>query len=213
MFILSDALAPWGQTAAIILAIYMFINILLGLAFAAALMFGFAWIRQKVELIKKLRSTVDSVNRAIEAPEIAIPREEPEQKLVQVVHKVQSLEIPQKIEGVDHQVHAIEQKIDQGADRVAEAVIEFRARTVMVKTIVKAFFLPGLTKPKRQLSLMEVHGFDRAVNRDGAGPLYSPEASSRAVVARTTRSDQVEDAQIRERESAGARRADNAPPR
>ena len=208
MFILREVLAPWGQTAAIILAIYMFINILVGLAFAAALMFGFAWIRQKAELIKKLRSTVDSVNRAIEAPESPIPREEPEQKLVQVVHKVQSLEIPQKIEGVDHQVHAIEQKIDQGADRVAEAVIEFRARTVMAKTIVKAFFLPGLTKPKRQLALMEAHGFESAVNRDGVGPQYLPGESSRSVVARST--DRVEGKQIQEREPAGARRADNA---
>ncbi len=211
MFILSDALAPWGQAAAIILAIYMFINILVGLAFAAALMFGFAWIRQKAELIKKLRPMVDSVNKAIEAPESAAPLQEPQHKLVQVVHKVQSLEIPQKIEGVDHQVHAVEQKIDQGADRVAEAVIEFRARTVMAKTIVKAFFLPGLTKPKRQLSLMEAHGFESAVNRDGMGPQYLPEESSRAVVARST--NRVEGAQIQEREPAGARRADNAPPR
>ena len=197
MFILSDALAPWGQAAAIILAIYMFINILVGLAFAAALMFGFAWIRQKAELIKKLRPMVDSVNKAIEAPESAAPLQEPQHKLVQVVHKVQSLEIPQKI--------------DQGADRVAEAVIEFRARTVMAKTIVKAFFLPGLTKPKRQLSLMEAHGFESAVNRDGMGPQYLPEESSRAVVARST--NRVEGAQIQEREPAGARRADNAPPR
>jgi len=213
MFILSDALAPWGQAAAIILAIYTFINILVGLAFAAALMFGFAWIRQKAELIKKLRPMVDSVNKAIEAPESAAPLQEPQHKLVQVVHKVQSLEIPQKIEGVDHQVHGVEQKIDQGADRVAEAVIEFRARTIMAKTIVKAFFLPGLTKPKRQLSLMEVHGFEGAVNRDGMGPQYLPAESSGAVVARSTLSDGVEDAQIQEREPAGARRADNAPPR
>jgi hypothetical protein len=32
------------------------------------------------------------------------------------------------------------------ADRVANAVIEFRARTVQAKTIVKAFFLPGSMK-------------------------------------------------------------------
>src|SRR2546429_320156 len=180
MFILSDALAPWGQAAAIILAIYTFINILVGLAFAAALMFGFAWIRQKAELIKKLRPMVDSVNKAIEAPESAAPLQEPQHKLVQVVHKVQSLEIPQKIEGVDHQVHAVEQKIDQGADRVAEAVIELRARTAMAKTIVKAFFLPGLTKPNSQLSFIEGHGFDRAGNREGIGPPYMSEEHYRA---------------------------------
>jgi len=40
-----------------------------------------------------------------------------------------------------------------------------------------------------------------------------PAESSGAVVARSTLSDGVEDAQIQEREPAGARRADNAPPR
>jgi hypothetical protein len=208
MFILSDALAPWGQTAAIILAIYLFINIVIGLAFAIAFMFAFAWVRDKAELVKKLRPTVDSVNRAIEVPESAMPLEEPQHRLVEVVHKVQSLEIPQKIEGVQHQVHAVEEKIDQGADRVAGAMIEFRARTVMVKTIVKAFFLPGLMKPKQHPSLLEVHDFDGSVNRDGADLPYSPKASSNAV--QPMLSDRVEDAQI---QTAGAGRAGNAPAR
>ena len=212
MFILSDALAPWGQAAAIILSIYLFVNILIGLAFAVGFMFAFAWLRQKAELVKKLRPTVDSVNRAIEAPDSPVPpeSEKPQRMLVQAVHKVQSVGIPQKIESVDHQAHVIDQKIDQGADRVAEVMIEVRARTVMVQTMLKAFFLPGLAKPKQPLSLMEAHGFDRAVNRDGSGPQYSPEESARAVVARPALSDKVEDAQI---EPVGARRADNAPVR
>lgn len=210
MFILSDVLAPWGQAAAIILAIYLFINILIGLVFAVVFMFAFAWIRDKAELVKKLRPTVDSVNRAIEAPDSVAPSpgEKPEHMLVEAVHKVQAVGIPQKIEGVQHQVHAVEQKIDQGADRVAEAMIEVRARTVMVRTVLKAFFLPGLMKTKSRLSLMEARGFERSVNRDGTGPQYSPEESSNAVVARPALSDRVEDAQI---EPVGARRADNAP--
>src|SRR6185437_10091282 len=61
-----DPLAPWGQAAAIILSLYMFIYILIGLAVSAGLMFGFAWVRQKTELIKKLRPTVDSVNHTLE---------------------------------------------------------------------------------------------------------------------------------------------------
>ena len=35
-----DPLAPWGQASAIILALYMFVYILIGLAVSAALMFG-----------------------------------------------------------------------------------------------------------------------------------------------------------------------------
>jgi len=43
-------------------------------------------------------------------------------------------------------VHTIDKQVDQGSERVTKAVIEFRARTVQVQTIVKAFFLPGLVK-------------------------------------------------------------------
>jgi len=138
-----DPLAPWGQAAAIILSLYMFIYILIGLAVSAGLMFGFAWVRQKTELIKKLRPTVDSVNHTLEeANKGELPPPGPdENKIVRTI-----AEIPMT-------ATKVEKKVDEGSERVAHAVIEFRARTVMVKQIAKAFFLPGLTKrtPRSQL--------------------------------------------------------------
>ncbi|HZU69852.1 MAG TPA: hypothetical protein VFA09_21460 [Ktedonobacteraceae bacterium] len=131
-----DPLAPWGQAAAILLGLYMFIYILIGLALAAGLMFAFTWVHQKTELIKKLRPTVESVNHSLEEGNKGVlpPPEPGENKIVRAVGQVPM------------QATKIEKKIDQGSERVAQAVIEFRARTVMVQQMAKAFFLPGLTK-------------------------------------------------------------------
>ncbi len=60
----SDGLAPWGQAAAIVLALYLFVSIVVGLALVAALMFGFAWIREKAELLRRLRPQVMQINQA-----------------------------------------------------------------------------------------------------------------------------------------------------
>lgn len=140
-----DPLAPWGQAGAIILALYMFVYILIGLAVSAGMMFGFAWIRQKAELIKKLRPTVDSVNYSLEeANKGALPAPGPgENKVVRAI-----AEVPRR-------ATAVEKKVDEGSERVAHAVIEFRARTVMVKEIAKAFFLPGLTNHESRSQLGE----------------------------------------------------------
>lgn len=136
--LLSDAIAPWGQAAAIVLGIYMFVYILIGLALTAALMFAFAWIREKVELIKKVPSTVNSVNATLIAAGHGDtpPPGANTNKIVQVVAKV------------PEQVSHVEKVVEQGSDRVAGAVIEFRARTVMAQTVLKAFFLPGAMKPR-----------------------------------------------------------------
>jgi hypothetical protein len=144
-----DPLAPWGQASAIILALYMFVYILIGLAVSAGLMFGFAWVRQKAELIKKLRPTVESVNHSLEeANKGALPAPGPgENKVVRAI-----AEVPMR-------VTTIEKKVDEGSERVAHAVIEFRARTVMVKQIAKAFFLPGLTN-RDSRSQLEEGGID-----------------------------------------------------
>ena len=139
-----DPLAPWGQAAAILLSLYMFVYILIGLAVSAALMFGLYWVRQKTELIKKLRPTVESVNHTLEeANKGELPPPGPdENKIVRTI-----AEVPLT-------VTKIEKKVDEGSERVAHAVIEFRARTEMVKQVAKAFFLPGLTRrtPRSQLA-------------------------------------------------------------
>lgn len=147
---MGDILTQLGQVAAIILGFYLLVNILIGLAFTVVFMFAFSWVGSKAELIKKLRPTVESVNAAIKNPQgVTAMGTAPANKLVQVVHSVQAIAIPQKIEGVDHSVHEIEQKVNQGADRVASTVIEIRARTVQVQGVVKAFFLPGLTRKRK----------------------------------------------------------------
>lgn len=131
----SDPLAPWGQAAAIIMLFYFLIVILLGLGLTLGLMFGLSWVREKTEMIKKLRPTVESVNTTTESAikgNLPAPTSH-DNRIVRVVASVPA------------RARDIEQKVEQGSDRVASGVIEFRARTQMAKGIVKAFFLPGLT--------------------------------------------------------------------
>lgn len=144
MAVTGDILIQLGQVAAIILLIYLFINILLGLALAVGLMSGIAWVGDKAELIKKLRPTIRSVNEVLRNPESV--KGESAHGLVKVIHSIQTAAIPQKVEGVEHSVQSVEQKVGQGADRVAGAMIEFRARTAQAQGVLKAFFLPGLTR-------------------------------------------------------------------
>lgn len=142
----SDPLAPFGQASAIVLAIYMFVLIIIGLALSAALMFGVAWMRQKSEMVKKLRPMVDKVNTTTRsAMSGTLPVAQPgDKQLDKIVRTV--VEVPMRIQDVD-------KKVEEGSDRVARAVIEFRARTMMVKGIAKAFFLPGLTRKKADSTL------------------------------------------------------------
>ena len=140
----SDPLALWGQVAAVILLFYMFLSVIIGVAVALGLMLGLAWVREKVELIKRLRPTVESVNKTSEAAiKGALPP--PGSSDNQIVRTV--AEVPMY-------AHTIEEKVEEGSDRVTSAVIEFRARTEMAKTVLKAFFLPGLTH-RRQTALQE----------------------------------------------------------
>ncbi len=147
----SDGLAAWGQIAAIVLLLYLFILIVVGLALALALLLGLTWVRQKAELIKKLRPTVDSINTTTEAaihgtlsPPSSQYADDTRDKISRSVAKVPVY------------ANTVEQKVEQGSDKVAGAVIEFRARTEMAKGILKAFFLPGL-KPRPQ-SVLEEEG-------------------------------------------------------
>ncbi|WP_376797649.1 hypothetical protein [Thermogemmatispora sp.] len=131
----ADPLATWGQIAAIVLAIELFVFILLALGLSIGLFFAFAWVREKSELIKRLRPAVDQLNQALEAGAADQPAGGAlEHPLVQGV-----VSLPERVRAVDR-------RLEQGSDRVAEAVIEFRARTVMVKEMAKAFFLPGLVR-------------------------------------------------------------------
>lgn len=135
-----DPLAAWGQAAAILLSIELFVFILIGLAVSAGLLFGLSWVREKAELVKKLRPVVNSVNETTEqAIKGTLPEAQPgDNKIVRTV-----AEVPARARGV-------EQKIEQGSERVADVVIEFRARTMMVREMARAFFLPGLGPTRTQ---------------------------------------------------------------
>lgn len=144
MIVTGDVLVQLGYAAAIILLIFMLVNILIGLALAVGLMFATTWVGDKAELLKKLRPTIRDVNEALRNPESV--KGESAQGLVKVIHSIQTAGIPQKVEGVEHGVQSVEQKVNEGADRVAGALIEFRARTAQAQGVLKAFFLPGLTR-------------------------------------------------------------------
>ena len=139
----SDILAPLGQAAAFIIALYLFISVILGLALAAGLLFGFAWIREKSELLRKLRPQILELNKAAIAARRGdpLPRGIAENKIVSAV-----VQVPKVVDNVASGASKVEQKVEQGSDRVAQAVIEFHARTAQVKGMAKAFFLPGLTR-------------------------------------------------------------------
>ncbi len=142
----SDPLAPWGQAAAILIGLYLFIVVLIGLVLALVLMLGLGWVQQKSQLIKRLRPTVESVNTTSEAALAGKlpPPGDSDNKLVRTV-----AEVPEY-------AHIAEQKVEMVSDRVAHGVIEYRARTQMVKGMAKAFFLPGLMhRPQAQTALEE----------------------------------------------------------
>jgi hypothetical protein len=176
MFVMGDILTQLGQVAAIILLIYLLVNILIGLVIAVIFMFAVAWVGDKAELIKKLRPTLESVNVAIKNPEAATG--EAANGLVKVVHSIQSAAIPQKIEGIEHGVLSVEEKVGQGADRVASAVIEFRARTAQAQGVLKALFLPGLTRksPYRHALPEVALGVSEQSLRESAGTPQLPAA-------------------------------------
>jgi hypothetical protein len=181
----ADVLAPWGQAAAIILALFLFVNILVGLALTAALAFVFAWVRDKAELIKKLRPTIDAINQAITAPEdvkvkVTLDKADAAQhRLAEVVQRVRGMEIPQKLEQVQHQAQSVSERVDQQASRVAETMIEVRARTEMVKGMLKAFFLPGLIEREKIVAPPPPRLLEETREAQGQPvPASSPEAAT-----------------------------------
>jgi len=210
----SDPLAAWAQAAGIILAIYMFVLLLIVLALSLLFMYAFAWIREKSELVKKLRPTVDSVNIAIESKsdETLPATVDHSNRLVQAVHTLQSVQLVQKAKDAQRQVGNIEQKVEQGTGRVAGTVIEFRARTVMVQGMLKAFFLPGLTKQKPRQALLPAPERDAAHSSLPAGsPGLSAESSDVAVVRPNLPTEPVGVGQPKPLVSEKADRVTNAP--
>ena len=120
-----------GQIAAIIICLFTFILVVVTLVLHLALAFSFTWVREKAELIKQPRPKLEHMNKAAEAALQGVEPAESESPVVRVVADVPV------------QVHALDRKVDQVSDRVADAVIELRSRTMQAQTIVKAFLAPG----------------------------------------------------------------------
>lgn len=159
-----DLLTTLGRIAALVLVIYVFLFAMVFFLGSLLLLYGNAWLREKTVLVHQLRSIVETLDTVLHTSsgEPLPATVEPDSRLgqaFQAIHTVQSVQAIEKAKNTHKQVENIEKKVEPVADRITDGVIEFRARTVMAQSILKAFFLPGLTKPQPQ------------------GPLLLPEAS------------------------------------
>lgn len=134
-------LAGFGQTAAIIICLFLLVFILITVALALAMVFATSWVNEKAELVKMLRPTVDSVNKTSEEALQGQPAAEDKNVIIRTISKVPV------------GMHAADKKVDEATDKVAHGVIEFRARTLQVQTVVKSFLFP---KTRGQLGKPEI---------------------------------------------------------
>jgi len=121
-----------GQIAAITICLFALVLIILAVAFNLAVALGMSWLGEKINAIKLLRPTIESINQATESALQGTPPDQHQSGLIRTAASIPTT------------MHNVEKRVDQGTEKVADAVIEFRARTVQAKTILKAFFLPGL---------------------------------------------------------------------
>ena len=160
-----DLLTTLGRIAALVLVIYVFLFAVLFFVGSLLLLYGNAWVRDKVGLLHQLRSIVESIDIAIHTPpNESLPASiEPESRFSQVlqaVHTAQSVQVVERAKSTQKQVNNIEKRVEPVADRIADGVIEFRARTVMAQGILKAFFLPGMVKLKPYGTLLLPEAID-----------------------------------------------------
>ena len=126
-------LAGAGQIAAIVICLFAFVFIVITVSIHLIMSFFTSWLDEKLELIKVFRPYVDSVNTSSSAAERGIEPATTERPMARM-----AAQIPLR-------VNAADKKVEHVSDNVVGKVIEFRARTLQVKQVAKAFFLPGLT--------------------------------------------------------------------
>lgn len=190
LFILADELdllTTLGRIAALVLIIYVFLFAVLFFVGSLLLLYGNAWLREKIGLVHQLRSIIENIDAALHAPtsETLPATLEPDNRLGQVlqaIHMAQSVQVIEIAKNTQKQVDNIEKRVEPVADRIAGGVIEFRARTVMAQSMLKAFFLPGLIKPKSRGPLLLPAPLDTSgsVNTDvlAVGPGAQVETSN-----------------------------------
>ena len=150
-----DILAIGGQIAAIVIGLYSLIFIILTVVFGLTMDVLFTWVSEKAKLIRMLRPTVESVNKTTEAMVDGKPIPANDNRIIEYVAQGPA------------QVHKLDQQVDKVTDKVANAVIEFRARTIQVQTVAKAFFTPN--KLRRELA-----EHDRGLLASGEVDIKSP---------------------------------------
>jgi len=216
LFVLSEELVVvLGRIAALVLVLYLFLFALFFLVAALLLLFGNAWLRDKVELLRNLRLVAERIDTAIQAPsgETLPAIAEPDDALgraIQAIHTVQSVQLLQRVKDAQRQANTIEKTVDQSTDRIASAVIEFRARTVMAQSVLKAFFLPGLTKKKPPAALLPQATLDSLTTESSGGAI---EAQGPLDSIDDNQVQPVGTIQPEPLASDGAERADDAPDR
>src|SRR6266568_5459452 len=214
-----DLLTTLGRIAALVLVIYVFLFAVLFLFGSWLLLIVNVWVRDKVGLLRQLRSIVESIDTAIHTPpsESLPANVETDTRLrqaLQAVHTAQAVQAIEIAKNTQKQVHNIEKRVEPVADRIAGGVIEFRARTVMAQGMLKAFFLPGLVKrkPRKPLLLPEAIDIENSIPVEGSS-LH--DTSSNVVVTQLDQSgENVHPTVIRETnrlESEGTEQSNNAP--
>jgi hypothetical protein len=191
LFILADdLLTDLGRIAALVLIIYVFLFAVFFFVSSLLLLYGNAWLREKIGLLHQLRLIIENIDTTIHSPSSeTLPAPlEPDNRLgqaLQAIHMAQSVQVVEIAKNTQKQVDSIEKKVEPVADRIAEGVIEFRARTVMVQGMLKAFFLPGLIKlkPQSPLLLPEAIETDSSITTEVPAVGSSlPDVSSNVVV-------------------------------
>jgi len=218
-----DLLTTLGRIAALVLVIYVFLFAILLFVGSLLLLYGNAWLRDKVVLLHQLRSIVESIDTAIHTPpNESLPADlEPDNRfgqVLQAIHTAQSVQVIEIAKNTQKQVNNIEKRVEPVADRITDGVIEFRARTVMAQGMLKAFFLPGLVKlkPRSPLLLPEAVDIERSIPAEVSLESSSiHDGSSNVVVTQLDPSDEnVHTTVIQETkrlESEGTVQSNNAP--
>jgi len=218
-----DLITTLGRIAALVLVIYVFLFAVLFFIGSLLLLYGNAWVRDKVALLHQLRTIVESIDIAIHTPSNeSLPTAlEPDNRfgqVLQAIHTAQSVQVVEIAKNTQKQVNNIEKKVEPVADRISEGVIEFRARTVMAQSMLKAFFLPGMVKlkPPGPLLLPEAIDSERSIPAEVTVEGSSlHDGSSNVVVTQLDPSDKnVHPTAIRDTkrlESEGTEQSNNAP--
>ncbi len=178
----NPVLAGFGQFAAIVICFYILVFVIITVAFNLAMVFGLSFLRQKAELIKKLRPTIESVNQTTHAAVQGTPPPEDANAIVRIVATV-----PTTMNNVDGQV-------EKATERVAEGVIEFRARTEQVQTVVTSFIRSFRRRPEEPKQLPAPLADQRGLEFKSPGYRILMEERPEAVPGGTLQSNEERDA-------------------